>query len=519
MSAYQGLVRMQRHTIGRHIATALLSSPCGIGANVGARACRAVVVVRSQNRSEATPTTSGSHRTARTESGSRTSSLRAADVHKSRESPVDFRPLTVDSHSSPYEDKDQAPPVGHLQDEGELPSTLRGPYGAGHMSATDVKNSVADVPAATRRRTLFTHDTESKEVTGISSRQGRRQRSKSSQKAKVALSPPQQASSSASSQTQPPALHDSDMSHSPSTSSPSSSSPCTTSASIPTDSPSPATPPSPSQKGSVRGTSHVKPASVYVLWDLDNKYPVTLDHASVVQDLRNQLQRFGQVAEITAFCNYQTLNHVPELWEEAQEMGMMHPLDHMHDEDELRCPLCGNKFKSEDKLERHFKQLHEREHGKRMRNSWAVKRYVKSEKFERYRNARNVVLPKRRGFGLEDILKLAGVAVQPVQMGPQKADVALEQHARGLLKMVQVQLPSPPAPAPADSSSSSSPPPAAPAPPPPPVLCLVSDDRGFAPLLKLFSQRGWVTVLVSVSEFGNPDWWLDWSAWWRMRED
>ncbi|KXZ48163.1 hypothetical protein GPECTOR_30g259 [Gonium pectorale] len=219
---------------------------------------------------------------------------------------------------------------------------------------------------------------------------------------------------------------------------------------------------------------------VYVLWDLDNKYPIVLDHTRVVENLRRVLGQFGAVAEIRAFCNYQTLNHVPQLWGVAMELGMEHPLDAEQPE-EHRCPLCGRRCKDAEQLAKHFKQLHEREHKKRMSSSApkkVVKRYMESEKREKYVQAAKVALPRQaRGFNLEGILKAAGVAVTPVQMGPQRADVALEEAASQLLRSVHAPLPS------SDPGSR-------------PVLAIVSDDRGFEPLLKLFESRGWRTVSV-----------------------
>lgn len=61
-------------------------------------------------------------------------------------------------------------------------------------------------------------------------------------------------------------------------------------------------------------------------------------------------------------------------------------MDFYDDEDEetdMCCPICNRKFNDEEKLRKHFIQLHKREHIKRMAHKPAAKKYVKSDKFER----------------------------------------------------------------------------------------------------------------------------------------
>ncbi len=61
-----------------------------------------------------------------------------------------------------------------------------------------------------------------------------------------------------------------------------------------------------------------------------------------------------------------------------------HPLDaHVDPDEPLRCPLCGAKQKSPEKLAKHFQQLHQREHSKRVRNNPKAKKYLKSDKAQR----------------------------------------------------------------------------------------------------------------------------------------
>ncbi|EFJ52912.1 hypothetical protein VOLCADRAFT_102871 [Volvox carteri f. nagariensis] len=208
------------------------------------------------------------------------------------------------------------------------------------------------------------------------------------------------------------------------------------------------------------------PASVYVYWDLDNKYPETLDHRGLVDRLRRMLKPFGKVAAIWAYANYQTLNFVPDIWEEAMIEGMEHPLLESVPS-EIRCPVCNGKFRDEEKLRNHFKQLHQREHNKRLAHKPAAKKYLKSEKsarrvvackqvarvYERYdgwgtrayggrrvgwyESAAVDVLRKKRGYDLQGILKSVGVQVRPVPMGKQKADVVLQKDATDMLLKLQ----------------------------------------------------------------------------------
>ncbi|PNH03427.1 hypothetical protein TSOC_010513 [Tetrabaena socialis] len=253
---------------------------------------------------------------------------------------------------------------------------------------------------------------------------------------------------------------------------------------------------------------------VHVLWDLDNKYPVVLDHRRVVANIRSALQPYGRVVAIRAYCNHHTLNHVPELWQEAVELGMEHPLKPANP-GPIRCPLCGNTFREAAKLERHFRDLHGREQRKRMHNDKAARRHKETDKHARrgqgtrtgrpgrsgrggarrakgrahalFMEASRQVLRRPKGFDLAAILAKEGVVVTPVDMGPQMADVALEKDASALLRRQVV--------------------PHA----PPPVLCLISDDHGFEPLLQLAANRGWDTVVVANTSFQNAGAQMEWS--------
>lgn len=279
---------------------------------------------------------------------------------------------------------------------------------------------------------------------------------------------------------------------------------------------------------------------VYVYWDLDNKYPKVVDFEGVVGSLSAALAQYGEVHAVRAYCNYRTLNFVPDVWEEAEAMGLQHPLAADEPPDGLRCGLCGRRFRDPGALQKHFKQLHEREHDKRAWNGGGKGqrrniKYLKSDKADRYFAARRDALPRKvRGFDLEGILTKLGVHVTATQMGPQTADVALERDAMGLMRWIrrvrqrskgagdeggeeggkeeaeaaepvaggghggrpqgQQQRPQLQLPRPGQQL----------------ILCVVSDDHGFEPLLKAARQDGWNTVVVATTAFQNADVWLSW---------
>ncbi|GLI66507.1 hypothetical protein VaNZ11_010340 [Volvox africanus] len=269
---------------------------------------------------------------------------------------------------------------------------------------------------------------------------------------------------------------------------------------------------------------------VYVFWDLDNKYPETLDHRGLMDSMRTLLDHYGSVVEIRAYANHRTLKLVPKIWAAAVRAGMQHPLDpsgaaSSGDDGLLRCPLCQRGVRGpESKLRTHFRQLHQRQHEKQLAQlSEADRRkYVQSRRFERYQMAAQSVLGKKRGYDLEGVLRTLGVKVKSVPMGRQKADVRLQKDAVSLLgegsggegNRKAVSAPS--------ASTSTSTPPCGPPPPPsssPPVLVLVSDDHGFESLLKLFSSAGWRTVTVSNTEFKNAKERIPWLAVLNAREE
>ncbi|GFR44233.1 hypothetical protein Agub_g5424, partial [Astrephomene gubernaculifera] len=190
---------------------------------------------------------------------------------------------------------------------------------------------------------------------------------------------------------------------------------------------------SPVEAGSSSSPPDSQPP-VYVFWDLDNKYPLVLDHRRLVERLRTEAAALGgggRVAEVRAYCNFRTLNIVPELWQQAVRGGMQHPLRHKGT-GACRCPLCGHRASSP-QLQRHFKQVHMREHSKILRSGHkpSIRKYRNSSKFKKVLLAQQEVqFRKLRGYDLQGLLAAAGVAVRAVDMGRQRADEQLQQEAR-----------------------------------------------------------------------------------------
>ncbi|GLC53705.1 hypothetical protein PLESTB_000778400 [Pleodorina starrii] len=298
--------------------------------------------------------------------------------------------------------------------------------------------------------------------------------------------------------------------------------------------PGPAAPQSPQsvRPGPGPGPALAPAASVYVFWDLDNKYPETLDHAGMLGRLRDMLQQYGRVVEIRAYGNHRTFKFVPEVWEAAMRHGVMkHPLrgsptagggpssssssslsasssaGSSSSSEGLRCPLCSRRVRGgESQLRSHFRQMHQREHVKKLARMGAAERaeYVQSRKSERYRSAAHEVLAPKRGYDLAGILRRLGVTVWAVPMGKQKADVVLQREAVELLegergKRADLEVGGEKERKKKEAEK------------PPSVFVLMSDDHGFEMLLKLFTMAGWRALVVSNTRFRNADERLPWS--------
>eukprot|EP00250_Pteridium_aquilinum_P017915 c23836_g1_i1 orf=20-1840(-) len=245
-----------------------------------------------------------------------------------------------------------------------------------------------------------------------------------------------------------------------------------------------------------RDTSAASPfqnATVSVFWDLDNKPPKSSPYHAALY-LRHAASQFGSVIEMVAYANRHAFTHVPE-WvrEERRDRKQLDRLEQrglVQLEQPYVCSLCGRKCKTNILLKKHFKQLHEREHNKRMSrlNSLKGKKRTKFKeavlpKTEKYREAARPILLPKVGYGLESDLRRAGVFVSTVQFKPQAADIALKkQMAESMNKGIK-------------------------------CLCLVSDDTDFAQMLADARALNHRTVVFGESKSLKryADFWFPWA--------
>eukprot|EP00879_Flechtneria_rotunda_P018022 GHRR01018888.1.p1 GENE.GHRR01018888.1~~GHRR01018888.1.p1 ORF type:complete len:198 (+),score=41.11 GHRR01018888.1:42-596(+) len=167
-------------------------------------------------------------------------------------------------------------------------------------------------------------------------------------------------------------------------------------------------------------------------------------------------------------------------------------------EDGLRCPLCGRRCSSVEQLNKHFKQLHQREHQKRLNApKKTARKYHESTKAQRYREANHQVgLPRANGAGhkgqaLRLLLAKEGVRFVEVQLGRQAVDNAIVEHVKKLKYQLRQTS--------AESLRQA-------------VLVVVSDDRGFSPLMSNWISSGGADVVVVTRR--DP---REWNAEWRGR--
>lgn len=172
-------------------------------------------------------------------------------------------------------------------------------------------------------------------------------------------------------------------------------------------------------------------------------------------------------------------------------------LDAVQTPEVLRCPLCNKQRSNLKDLNKHFRELHEREHKKRLQGP----RYRGSDKEKRYWAAvENLGLPRsnlagKKGQAVQLLLQQADVKLIQVPNTNQAADEAIKSNIKVLLK----QLPSL-----QDS-----------------VLVVVSDDRGFRGDVHSFLQAGGAGVMLVTAR--HPGEWDAaggaFSNTWLMRED
>ncbi|XP_076908665.1 uncharacterized protein LOC143565645 [Bidens hawaiensis] len=223
---------------------------------------------------------------------------------------------------------------------------------------------------------------------------------------------------------------------------------------------------------------------VAVFWDLDNKPPRSVSPFDAAIRLKKAAESFGPVRYKIAYANQHSFGYVPPVIREhrrdrrtlnqLENKGIVKPVD------PYICRVCGRKFYNNEKLINHFKQIHEREHQKRVsqielaKGSQRVKLVGKySMKMEKYNNAARDILTPKVGYGLGDELKRAGYWVSVVSNKPQAANVALRNHMVDMMDRRQME-----------------------------CLILVSDDSGFVEVIKEARMRCLKTVVVGDSNEG-----------------
>ncbi|CAH1453282.1 unnamed protein product [Lactuca virosa] len=217
---------------------------------------------------------------------------------------------------------------------------------------------------------------------------------------------------------------------------------------------------------------------VAVFWDLDNKPPKSVSPFDAAIRLKKAAESLGIVRYKIAYANQRSFDYIPpkiklhrkdrKTLNQLENKGITKPID------PYICRVCGRKFYTNEKLINHFKQIHEREHAKRVsqiessKGSQRVKLVGKySMKMEKYSNAARDILTPKVGYGLGDELKRAGYWVRTVSNKPQAADVALREHMVDMMDRRQME-----------------------------CLVLVSDDSDFVEVLKEARLRCLKTVVV-----------------------
>ncbi|XP_004492151.1 uncharacterized protein [Cicer arietinum] len=217
---------------------------------------------------------------------------------------------------------------------------------------------------------------------------------------------------------------------------------------------------------------------VGLFWDLDNKPPNSIAPYVVATKLRITAASFGVVRHMVAYGNSHTFSNVPRVVSERRkERQLLFRLKNkgvIKPNEPYLCRVCGRKFYTNEKLVNHFKQLHEREHLKRVnqiesaRGSRKVKLVGKySMKMEKYKKAASAVLTPKVGYGLADELKRAGFWVQTVLDSPQAADIALKNHIVDMMDHRRVE-----------------------------CVVLISDDYDFVDVIKEAKLRCLKTVVI-----------------------
>jgi hypothetical protein len=164
------------------------------------------------------------------------------------------------------------------------------------------------------------------------------------------------------------------------------------------------------------------PFDIFVFWDLDNKRSDGVAAEDVARHLRGTLANYGAVRSIAAVANPATLAWRPEGVVRGGQLMREIVATERRTKTSLtgqqRCPMCGMTCKSIAHLQKHFRQLHEREHKKQLAHRPGLRSYVASGKQDRFLQARaRLQLSARPGEALsaEQQLRRAGVVVTQVR--------------------------------------------------------------------------------------------------------
>ncbi|KAI1138063.1 hypothetical protein F5Y05DRAFT_49891 [Hypoxylon sp. FL0543] len=232
---------------------------------------------------------------------------------------------------------------------------------------------------------------------------------------------------------------------------------------------------------------------VAILWDLDNKPPRALP-VDVATSIRALAERRGEIVEYSAMANYHAFVGLPLAAMELKRDRKMRKMTEGYAEGQFICPVCGNKFKTEAKMTKHYEQLHERERKKKLnrlgqlkgkkRKKWLEKNVGKLEKYSR---AHTAIYEPEKDHKVYRSLKRCGVRVRIVTKAPQAADEALAKRFAKVRKDPDL------------------------------TLILISDDSDFYNMVQRARAKYGVRIVVmSRSQEGKlakiADEWVSWDA-------
>ncbi|KAJ7299276.1 hypothetical protein O6H91_Y262300 [Diphasiastrum complanatum] len=178
--------------------------------------------------------------------------------------------------------------------------------------------------------------------------------------------------------------------------------------------------------------------SVGVFWDMDCKPPLAIPPVKAAKRLKYMAARFGSLVAVVVYASKHSLKHLPSwsqehLVEEMRAKG----IEEAKEEEVYLCDYCGRRYRSNYALQKHFKQMHEKERERRLvqlgsmkkrgkRNSLIRSQMEKKEK--RYKDVAKVISVPDKGYGLAAELQRAGMPVMAVSNKPQAAAIALQKH-------------------------------------------------------------------------------------------